>query len=435
MGILDPKPLTKQAADTAYGPDAPGMKSAFGLGNIDGTQTAVLFGDSIIAQCGDDASAQAAGLFDAYSWTNWAQMFLGYPLSIVKNAGIGGNTTTQMLARIDTDVKPYDSDWVIMDGGINDVFNGGGTTLATMQSNLAAIFDKITKNYGRKVMMMLPTGSGFGTPATFTVLYQLHRWLKKYAREHRGIYLFDGHGWYCDPADGMPILGYVRPEDNPTAQARGVHPGYLGAAKIGRALADAMQIPLDRAGASYTTTNADPLNLISNGRITGDVSGMATSWSLLDNSGAAAQGATATKVSRTDGKPGTVQQIVWDGTGSACKFYQQNTDTTKWATGDQVFAEVEFETEPDTAGGYGSNKSLALIVNTWNAGTTGTASSLNYRGADGTLPAGVDIYPRKGSIRTTALTVPAGTLRLQLSLYLPKGTTRILSASLRKVDY
>jgi hypothetical protein len=47
-------------------------------------------------------------------------------LSIIHNAGVGGHKTAQMLARIDTDVAPYESDWVIMTGTANDLFDGTG---------------------------------------------------------------------------------------------------------------------------------------------------------------------------------------------------------------------------------------------------------------------------------------------------------------------
>jgi lysophospholipase L1-like esterase len=416
------------ALNATFGPTADPMKAAFGLGAADGAQTAVLFGDSIVAQCDDETVSATQGFYSQYSWTNWANTFLRYRIRVVKNSGIGGNTTTQMLARIDTDVKPYASDWVIMDGGVNDIFAASGITLATTIANLTAIFDKITKNYGRKVMMMLPTGSGYGNAASFTDLYRLHRWLKTYAQQNRGIYLFDGHGWYCDPADGMPIASYTRPGDAiPANNNRGVHPGYLGAAKIGRALADAIEPHLHKASGLTTSTNADTLNLIGNGLMTGNVSGVATGWTVQGAAGGTAVGATATKVARSDGKPGEAQQIVCtDPTGA--RLFNQNTDTTKWATGDVLYAEVEFETDPDTAGSYG----LGMNLDFWNG--LGGVATIKKSSDDGTLPA-VDVFPRTGVMRTPPKAVPAGTARLQLFINVPKGTTRILSVNVRKVDY
>jgi hypothetical protein len=326
-------------------------------------------------------------------------------------------------------VKPYASDWVIMDGGVNDIFAASGISLATTIQNLTDIFEKITRTYGRKVMMMLPTGSGYGNAASFTDLYRLHRWLKTYAREHRGIYLFDGHGWYCDPADGMPIASYTRPGDAiPANNNRGVHPGYLGAAKIGRALADAIEPHLHKASGLTASTNADTLNLISNGRMVGNTSGLATGWTLQGAGGGTATGVTVSKVPRSDGKPGEAQQIVDAGTGTGARLFNQNTDTTKWATGDLIYAEVEFETDPDTAGSYG----FGINLDFWNG--LGTTASIKKSSDDGTLPA-VDVYPRVGVIRTPAKAVPATTARLQLFINLPKGTTRILSVNVRKVDY
>ncbi|MGN8132469.1 hypothetical protein [Paenarthrobacter sp. 22069] len=47
----------------------------------------------------------------------------------------------------------------------------------------------------------------------------------------------------------------------------------------------------------------------------------------------------------------------------------------------------------------------------------------------------MDVYPRSGLIRTPAKAVPATAARLQLFINVPKGTTRILSVNVRKVDY
>lgn len=56
----------------------------------------------------------------------------------VADAGIGGNTTTQMLARFDTDVTPWNPKFVHILGGTNDP----STELALTLSNLAAIVAK-----------------------------------------------------------------------------------------------------------------------------------------------------------------------------------------------------------------------------------------------------------------------------------------------------
>jgi hypothetical protein len=281
--------------------------------------------------------------------------------------------------------------------------------------------------------MMLPTGSGYGNATTLTNLYTVQRWLKKYARENRNIFLFDGHGYFCDPTDGMPVSGYVRPNDTaPENNNRGVHPGFLGAAAIGRALAEAAEPLFQHSIAATVSSNVDTLNLCTNGRLVGDQgNGLATGYTLIDNSGSAAQGAVATKVNRWDGRPGQVQQIVWNGTGTACRLFFQNTDTSKWTTGDQVYAEVEFETDPDTAGSY----VLKLNLNSWNAGSTGGVGSIANRSQDNPLPTGVDVWPRRGVIRTPPYTVPASTLRLQTDLYVPVGTTRVRHFAIRKVDY
>jgi hypothetical protein len=159
----------------------------------------------------------------------------------------------------------------------------------------------------------------------------------------------------------------------------------------------------------------------------GNVSGVATSWALQNSIGGAATGVVATKVPRSDGKPGDVQQVVYDGTGSGVRLFIQNTDTTKWATGDVLYAEVEFETEPDVVGDYNFTVDLGF----WNG--LGGTNSLRKASENGALPF-IDVFPRSGVMRTPFKALPAGVGRLQLYNNFPKGTTRILSANIRKVD-
>lgn len=77
-----------------------------------------------------------------------------------------------MLARIDTDVNPYSSDWVLMDHGVNDIFDGTLTTLAITIADVTRSSPRSPATAAR-VMVMLPTGSGSGTTTTLGDFYAL----------------------------------------------------------------------------------------------------------------------------------------------------------------------------------------------------------------------------------------------------------------------
>jgi len=51
------------------------------------------------------------------------QLAIELPYATIINAGVGGNTIRDMLARFDTDVAPYNPDYVILETGTNDVYN------------------------------------------------------------------------------------------------------------------------------------------------------------------------------------------------------------------------------------------------------------------------------------------------------------------------
>ena len=69
------------------------------------------------------------------------------------NRGVGGNTTTQMVARYATDITPLSvncNDFVIQ-GGINDI--GNAVALATIQTNLQTLYDNGIVDGMRSIML------------------------------------------------------------------------------------------------------------------------------------------------------------------------------------------------------------------------------------------------------------------------------------------
>jgi lysophospholipase L1-like esterase len=70
-------------------------------------------------------------------------------------AGVGGNRSGEMLARVDKDVIDKKPDWVLLNCGVNDVWSRS-IDLPTYEKNITAIVDKL-QAAGIKVMILPPT--------------------------------------------------------------------------------------------------------------------------------------------------------------------------------------------------------------------------------------------------------------------------------------
>lgn len=82
--------------------------------------TIVLCGESRTADC--DFVDSFSGYSTNMSWFDWGQANLpqGPVFDVLRNAGIGGNTTTQMQARMAADVLAYSPSHMTLWGGTND---------------------------------------------------------------------------------------------------------------------------------------------------------------------------------------------------------------------------------------------------------------------------------------------------------------------------
>jgi lysophospholipase L1-like esterase len=73
--------------------------------------------------------------------------------SLIINAGVNGNTTTNLLKRIDTDCLVHKPELVIMMVGTNDMNNGKFVAPDKYKTNLEQLSDKILES-GSKLLMM-----------------------------------------------------------------------------------------------------------------------------------------------------------------------------------------------------------------------------------------------------------------------------------------
>ncbi|HVE17212.1 MAG TPA: SGNH/GDSL hydrolase family protein [Chthoniobacterales bacterium] len=72
-------------------------------------------------------------------------------------AGVGGNTSQDMLARLDNDVLSKQPDWMTLSCGVNDVWHGAtGVDLETYKKNITSIVDQAQAK-GIKVVILTST--------------------------------------------------------------------------------------------------------------------------------------------------------------------------------------------------------------------------------------------------------------------------------------
>jgi acyl-CoA thioesterase-1 len=121
-------------------------------GSTSGEETIVCLGDSLTS----GMSATVVGKDDkSKAWPAFLQNKVNIP---VINAGVGGNTTAQGLARVKKDVLSKNPRIVIIELGINDYWQK--VPLSTTKNNLQKIIDMV--NDGRR-KIYLTSCSWFGS--------------------------------------------------------------------------------------------------------------------------------------------------------------------------------------------------------------------------------------------------------------------------------
>jgi lysophospholipase L1-like esterase len=106
-------------------------------------------------------------------------------------AGISGNTSNDMLGRVDNDVLSKKPDWLTVSCGVNDVWHGAnGVPLDQYKEKITAILDK-AKAAGTRVMILTSTVIGEDLPNANNVkLADYNDFLRALAKE-RGLPLAD----------------------------------------------------------------------------------------------------------------------------------------------------------------------------------------------------------------------------------------------------
>ncbi len=215
-----------------------------------------LIGDSITA--GHSVISATNNTFENVGWfcyTNF-HLYQRFEFSHVLNLGVSEEQTGDILLRV-SDLAAVSPDIVIVFAGTNDIANQ--VAPATTISNLDAIYTYITGTLGAKAaaLTITPRSEWPGSFDSAEIAQAIAdiKTVNAWILSRPGIIAVDTYA-ALDDGNDEPLAGYTYD---------GKHPSSLGAAAIGRALADALE-PLYGKG---STPDYLAGNLLSNGDMSG----------------------------------------------------------------------------------------------------------------------------------------------------------------------
>jgi len=189
-----------------------------------------------------------AALWGPQSWATAIGRSLG-KLVLVNEAGVGGQTSTQILSRFDTDVAPFDPDVVAILAMTNDV--SSGFTMATSIANMKELVAKTLAIGAVPILATIPPRVAAYQPGTTT----RNLWIKRYAAAN-GFLIVDYHAVLADPLTGEYKTGY---------STDGVHPTALAVEVMATAFLSVVSPSLSPSSAMVADGGVDPSNAVTNG--------------------------------------------------------------------------------------------------------------------------------------------------------------------------
>ena len=164
-------------------------------------------------------------------------------------AGVSGNTSRDMIARVDAAVISKKPDWMTLSCGINDVWHGanGGVELEPYEKNITAIVDK-AQAAGIKVMILTTTVINESDNGNNQKLVAYNDFLRQLAKERN-----------LPVADLNEIFWKALKEDpKPHLTVDGVHMNPEGNMLMARGIMEAFGMPVAQVDAYETTWRQSP---------------------------------------------------------------------------------------------------------------------------------------------------------------------------------
>jgi lysophospholipase L1-like esterase len=316
------------------------------------------------------------------AWPVYAALASRWRVGYVKNAGVAGNTTAQMLARFDTDVTPYTPTAVTIAGGMNDAT---AISLATYKLNIEAIIAKVREIAAVPILVTVTPSNASSRGARIA---EYNTWLRRFAAAE-SIPLLDFWDLLVDPADGGLIAAYDSGDD--------IHPNAAAHQLMGEQAATQLASILPNTSPPISMSNVDPASILTNSLFLTDsnADGLANDWTAYT---VPASGYAFTLTTNA-GMKGNAQRITH--TAAPGPTWLRQIKTTGYTAGDtiQIAALVQSS---------GVAASVALQF-------AGSAGNVQIFPINVTRPTGLVAY-------VAEFVIPANTTSLQLFLKLAAGT-------------
>ena len=215
--LADQDGFILMSIDATDGIQAVGLESSGAVSALSHARKIATLGDSRTEQISVETSNAVTRLkrVTDYGYLAWAHYFTSGNIEFVCNAGIGGNTTSQMLSRFNTDVLPFLPDELWGEGGINDYALSEETTKA----NLTSIFDLADANgiYVRwSTISPLAAAHATFSAANVARICNINKWLKEQALTRKNLTVVDSFSAMIDRAstNGIPKSGMMQTDDS-----------------------------------------------------------------------------------------------------------------------------------------------------------------------------------------------------------------------------
>lgn len=319
--------------------DAAGNVVGMVSSNAFRANTAVVFGDSF-----SNRNNQTSGtlLYRQMDWGyfTWANVFCNGAFTLLANHGVSGNTTTQMLARIDQALV-VGAAWAFVQGGVNDV--SAGATADQIVANLKEICRRFVAAGANVVLCGIAPYTGYA--GGYTTILAVNKALREYYSTAPNVVFVDVYQALVNPTDTTGALATGMSDD-------ALHPSAKGARAYGQAIANAIAgrySPfnyLPSSAADSYAIDAASKQLLTNPLMSGtggSVSGTGASGTLANGWNGGTDTGTVTSVfaagqARSDGV-GVDQQITISSAGSGAIVNMRQTGlASRVAIGDTVYA-------------------------------------------------------------------------------------------------
>lgn len=210
-----------------------------GMNDTERNRTIIPVGDSYTARTSSINST--VSLYPNHAHFNWFQIYNGFQFDLLNNAGVDGQRTDQILARLSADVFAYNPAWVLDVSGLNDIIQN--VTSAVIIGYKTQMVEAYLRNNVRPIICTIPPSDANNTTveaARSTQRNVVNRWIRSLPKIYPGVIVADIERVMVDPTS---VNGYAKANilaNAASAFDKGVHLTTLGAQRVGKAIWDAL---------------------------------------------------------------------------------------------------------------------------------------------------------------------------------------------------